>query len=46
MAYTLPVDAVPGLDTGLWIAMFVALQVITQIALHRVGAMRMVFARP
>jgi intracellular septation protein A len=44
MAYTLPVDAVPGLDTGLWIAMFVALQIITQIALHRVGAMRMVFA--
>ena len=44
MAYTLPVDAVPGLDTGPWIAMFVALQIIAQIALHRVGAMRMVFA--
>lgn len=46
MAYTLPIDTVPGLDTILWLGMFVVLQIITQIALHRTGAMRMVFARP
>jgi hypothetical protein len=44
MAYTLPIDAVPGLDTALWLGMFIVLQIITQIALHRTGAMRMVFA--
>ncbi len=46
MAYTLPVDAVPGLDTGLWLGTFIILQIITQIALHRTGAMKMIFARP
>jgi hypothetical protein len=46
MAYTLPIDMVPGLDTALWLGMFIVLQIITQIALHRTGAMRMVFARP
>ncbi|MDX6679879.1 MAG: hypothetical protein QOE31_3931 [Solirubrobacteraceae bacterium] len=44
MAYTLSVDAVPGLETALWVGMFVVLQVITQIALHRTRAMRMVFS--
>jgi hypothetical protein len=43
MAYTLAVDAVPALDTAVWLGMFIVLQVITQIALHRAGAMRMVF---
>lgn len=45
MAYTVPVDVVPGLDTGVWLGMFVVLQILTQIALRRSGAMRMVFAR-
>jgi len=46
MAYTLPVDAVPGLDAGLSIGFFVALQVVTQILLHREGTLReLVLAR-
>lgn len=44
MANTLAVDAVPALDTAVWLGVFIVLQVITQIALHRTGAMRMVFA--
>jgi len=40
MAYPLPVDAVPGLDTGLWLGMFVVLQIV----LHGVGVMRVIFA--
>jgi hypothetical protein len=43
MAYTLPVDSVPALDTGLQIGSFVVLQVITQILLHREGTMREVW---
>lgn len=46
MAYTLTVDAVPGLETAVWIAIFIILQIITQVALHRRGAMRMIFAKP
>lgn len=46
MAYALPVDAVPGLDSALWLVMFILLQIITQTALHKTGAMRMIFARP
>jgi hypothetical protein len=45
MAATLAVDEVPGLETGLWLAMFVALQIITQVALFRTGTMRRIFAR-
>jgi hypothetical protein len=44
MAYALPVDAVPGLETALWVGMFIVMQIITQVALHRTRAMRMVFA--
>jgi hypothetical protein len=44
MVAALPVDAVPGLDTGLWFGMFVVLMVLTQVALFRSGAMRAVFA--
>ncbi|MEU4519992.1 VC0807 family protein [Amycolatopsis sp. NPDC024027] len=45
MAYTLPVDVVPGLDTALSIASFVALQVITQVLLAREGTMNRMWAR-
>ena len=37
MAYTLPVDAVPGLGGALWPVTFVLLQVITNIYYHRAG---------
>jgi intracellular septation protein A len=40
MAYTLPVDSVPALDTLLQVGSFVLLQVATQILLHREGTMR------
>jgi intracellular septation protein A len=46
MAYTLPIDAVPGLDTALSVGVFIVLQIITQTVLHRRGTMRMVFAPP
>jgi len=46
MVAALPVDAVPGLETGLWFGMFVVLMVITQVGLQRSGAMRAVFAGP
>ncbi|WP_033292131.1 VC0807 family protein [Amycolatopsis jejuensis] len=42
MAYTLPVDEVPALDTGLSIGFFVVLQVITQVLLLREGTLRQV----
>jgi hypothetical protein len=45
MAYTLPVDAVPGLDTALSIASFLLLQVVTQVLLAREGTMRQVIVR-
>lgn len=45
MAYTLPVDAVPGLDTVLSIASFVVLQVVTQVLLAREGTMNRMWAR-
>jgi hypothetical protein len=44
MVAALPVDAVPGIDTALWFGMLAALMVVTQVALHRSGAMRAVFA--
>lgn len=44
MAYTLPVDSVPALDGALYVATYVLLQVITHVALHRTGTLRMVFA--
>jgi hypothetical protein len=37
MAYTLPVDAVPGLSGALWPVTFVVLQVITNVYYHRAG---------
>lgn len=43
MAYTLPVDVVPGLDTALSIGSFVVLQVITQVLLAREGTMNRMF---
>ncbi len=46
MAATLAVDAVPGLETALWLAMFIVLQIITQVALYRTGTMRRILARP
>jgi hypothetical protein len=46
MAATLPVDAVPGLDGALWLAMFVVLLLVTVIALHRSGVLRTVLASP
>ncbi|WP_410667320.1 VC0807 family protein [Amycolatopsis sp. cmx-4-68] len=45
MAYTLPVDVVPGLDTVLSIVSFVVLQVVTQVLLAREGTMRRLWAR-
>jgi hypothetical protein len=44
MALALPVDRVPALDTALWLAMFVALQVVTNVALYRNPAWRRIFA--
>ena len=44
IALLLPIDAVPGVDTAFWIVNFAVLQAITQVMLHRSGAMRMVFA--
>jgi hypothetical protein len=46
MAATLAIDAVPGLETALWLAMFVGLQIVTQVALFRTGTMRRILARP
>jgi intracellular septation protein A len=46
MAATLATDAVPGLETALWLAMFIVLQIITQVALYRTGTMRRILARP
>ena len=46
IAATLPVDAVPGLDGALWLAMFVVLLVVTLIALHRSGVLRTVLVAP
>jgi hypothetical protein len=46
MAASLAVDDVTGLETGLWLAMFFVLQVITQVALFRTGTMRRILARP
>jgi len=40
MAATLAVDAVPGLETALWLAMFIVLQIVTQVALYRTGTLR------
>jgi hypothetical protein len=45
MAYTLPVDVVPGLDTALSIGSFVVLQVVTQLLLAREGTMRRLWTR-
>ncbi len=42
MAYTLPVDVVPGLDTALSIGSFVVLQVVTQVLLAREGTLNRV----
>ncbi|WP_020663377.1 VC0807 family protein [Amycolatopsis benzoatilytica] len=42
MAYTLPVDEVPGLDAGLSVGFFLLLQVITQVLLIREGTLRQV----
>ncbi|MEV8606422.1 VC0807 family protein [Amycolatopsis sp. NPDC051373] len=46
MAYTLPIDDVPALDTVVSIAFFVLLQVVTQVLLVREGSMRTVWRRP
>jgi hypothetical protein len=40
MAYTLPVDSVPALDSLVQVGSFVLLQIATQILLHREGTMR------
>jgi intracellular septation protein A len=40
MAYTLPVDVVPGLGGGQYIVVYLILQVITQVLLMRSGYMR------
>ncbi|SFW50932.1 VC0807 family protein [Amycolatopsis australiensis] len=45
LAYTLPVDVVPGLDTGVSIGSFVLLQVVTQVLLAREGTLNRVVAR-
>jgi len=45
MAYTLPVDSVPALDTLLQVGSFVLLQIATQILLHREGTMRTLWSR-
>ncbi|MCU1685463.1 MAG: hypothetical protein JWQ81_6202 [Amycolatopsis sp.] len=44
MAYTLPIDSVPALDTTLQVASIVILQVITQLMQRREGTMRETFA--
>jgi hypothetical protein len=44
MVFTLPVDAVPGIETAVWFGILVVLVVVSQAALHRSGAMRAVFA--
>ena len=44
MVFTLPVDAVPGIETAVWFGILVVLVVVTQVALHRSRAMRAVFA--
>lgn len=46
MAYTLPIDTVPALDTALSIATFVLLQGITQLMLLRNPAWRSIWPRP
>jgi hypothetical protein len=42
VAYTLPVDVVPGLDASMWLITFVALQVVQQVYLTRSGVWRSV----
>ena len=44
MVFTLPVDAVPGIETAVWFGILVVLVVVSQLALYRSGAMRAVFA--
>jgi intracellular septation protein A len=44
MAYTLPVDSVPALDTLLQVGSFVLSQIATQIMLHREGTMRTIWS--
>jgi hypothetical protein len=44
MVFTLPVDAVPGIETAVWFGILVVLVAVTQVALYRSGAMRAVFA--
>lgn len=46
MAYSLPVDDVPALDTVLGIVFFVLLQVVTQVVLRREGTLAGLFRRP
>ncbi|MGI8826434.1 MAG: VC0807 family protein [Chloroflexota bacterium] len=45
MAYTLPIDVVPGLGGALYPATFVVLQVVTNIYYHWAGLYRMLGAR-
>jgi hypothetical protein len=45
MAYTLPIDSVPALDTALQVASFVLLQVITQVMLRREGTFGEIWGR-
>ncbi len=40
MAYTLPIDLVPGLNGALWPVTFVLLQVVDIIYFHRAGFWR------
>lgn len=44
MVFSLPVDAVPGIETAVWFSILVVLVVVSQVALYRSGAMRAVFA--
>ena len=44
MVFALPVDAVPGIETAVWFGILLVLVVVSQVALHRSGAMRAVFA--
>ncbi|WP_063785010.1 VC0807 family protein [Streptomyces sp. TP-A0356] len=43
MAYSLPVDAVPALDSALYAGTWLVLQIITQITLYRTGTLAKVF---
>lgn len=44
MVFTLPVNAVPGIETAVWFSILVVLVVVSQLALYRSGAMRAVLA--